>query len=638
MANVDASHTPQHHAPPATADHKRKRSPSHDVHPPSAPLPKAAKTHNHLQINYLARHLDEDLPLITNDDTLPAILSLLGDYQGVLDRHESMACNLGARPLGPILIKRFERLFDGPPRVLKSHGKDGTTVTWLDVVEFARNKPEQFQLGQMSEGVRVCQFYTKQCRVQISEEDYVLISSGIPQKMIPPQPIIEDEEKELGTIEILEKNLGQICQLADQVAARTRQLNHRLKGRRQAILDRRATASPAPLVPRPASPSNVALMNGGSSVPPTTGHVQPQQASPSASGGFVAVNARQHHESNGHNHSHAHSHSQGHSHGHGTSSTTRHELLSKFHTTSERRPSSQPSNGSTETRQPSMTNHVAHAPTPGAMPTRTAPKPVESPQGPPPNMTRPPHAYNESELQSMMNSPVPIPHTPSSLLPAASQRASQQPEKDDGGPFKTEMVHRMESLAKGERIIPPCDRCRRLHMDCLKNLTACMGCTKKHAKCSWKEVREGELRGGFIYPHSTISNGQSETSDHESGDRASTASPAAMLSPSRHAITPSYTSPRNGQHTPQPQLQPQSQSLPPHQSEHHVQHPPHCDHQPDVRPTPSRNSPPERDRERDRSVETQLQEAAKSSLAHANSRLSGSDGKGGEFQNQTMVA
>lgn len=208
-----------HHAPGphVHSDLKRKRSPSHDVlHPVSAPPPKTAKTHNHLQINYLARQLEEDLPLLTNDDTLPNILSLLGDYQGVLDRHESMACNLGARPLGPILIKRFERLFDGPPRVLKSHGKEGVTVTWLDVVEFARNKPEQFQLGQMSEGMRVCQFYTKQCRVQISEEDYVLIFSGIPQKMIPPQPIVEDEEKELGTIEILEKNLGQICQLADQ--------------------------------------------------------------------------------------------------------------------------------------------------------------------------------------------------------------------------------------------------------------------------------------------------------------------------------------------------------------------------------------------------------------------------------------
>ena len=31
-------------------------------------------------------------------------------------------------------------------------------------------------------------------------------------------------------------------------------------------------------------------------------------------------------------------------------------------------------------------------------------------------------------------------------------------------------------------------------MDCLKNLTACMGCTKKHAKCSWKDVEEQELR------------------------------------------------------------------------------------------------------------------------------------------------
>ena len=31
-------------------------------------------------------------------------------------------------------------------------------------------------------------------------------------------------------------------------------------------------------------------------------------------------------------------------------------------------------------------------------------------------------------------------------------------------------------------------------MDCLKNLTACMGCTKKHAKCSWKDVEEQELK------------------------------------------------------------------------------------------------------------------------------------------------
>lgn len=194
---------------------KRKRSPVDAIQ--SIPLPKVPKTQGgHLQINYLARQYTDTIPLITSDDNLPSLLSLIGDYDGVLQRHESMAGNLGARPLGPILIKRFERLFDGPPRVLKSHGKEGNTIGWLDVVEFARNKPEQFNLEKMRDGVRVCQFYTRQCRVEITEEDFQLIASGLPQKLIPPQPILEDEEKELGTLEILEKNLTHIVQLADQ--------------------------------------------------------------------------------------------------------------------------------------------------------------------------------------------------------------------------------------------------------------------------------------------------------------------------------------------------------------------------------------------------------------------------------------
>lgn len=199
---------------PAEPPTKRPRSPSSDLPPIASKVP---KTHsNHLQINYLARQYSDNLPLVSTEDTLPAILRLIGEYDGVLHRHESIAGNLGACPLGPILIKRFERLFDGPPHVLKSHGKEGSTVTWLDIVEFAKNKPEQFNLEKTRNGVRVCQFYTKQCRVEISEEDYVLIASGMPQKMIPPQPIVEDEEKELGALEILEKNLQQIIQMADQ--------------------------------------------------------------------------------------------------------------------------------------------------------------------------------------------------------------------------------------------------------------------------------------------------------------------------------------------------------------------------------------------------------------------------------------
>jgi hypothetical protein len=86
---------------------------------------------------------------------------------------------------------------------------------------------------------------------------------------------------------------------------------------------------------------------------------------------------------------------------------------------------------------------------------------------------------------------VAIPSTPASLLP---QVKISYKDLDDGGPFKTEMVKRMDIMDRGQRVLPPCDRCRRLHMDCLKNLTACMGCTKKHAKCSWRDVRVEELQ------------------------------------------------------------------------------------------------------------------------------------------------
>jgi len=415
------------------------------------------------------------------------------------------------------------------------------------------------------------------------------------------------------------------------VAARTRQLNHRLKGRKQAILDRRATSSPTPPV-RPTSPSNVALMKGGipshssAPPPPTQSQSQPQthsQSNPHSTqtspGGFVSVNARSHHELNGN----------------GTSSSTRHELLAKFHTVSERRPSSQPSNGAAEARRSSISAHgLAHPPTPASNVSRAPSKPVEAAPANS-NVTRPSH-LNDLELHSMMNSPVPIPNTPSSLLPAASQRNSVPQEKDDGGPFKTEMVHRMETLAKGERILPPCDRCRRLHMDCLKNLTACMGCTKKHAKCSWKEVREGELRGNYTHPPpGSNSNVHSETSDHES--RASTASPAQMLSPPHHAS--------NGSHTPQhlphhpPQLQPEHllEHQRPHPStetpsHHHPQYDAPPAHGPRIQS--HHNMPPERPQESN--VATQLQEAAQTGLPHpaGNQNVGG----GSAEYHQAMVA
>ncbi|KAL2823419.1 hypothetical protein BDW59DRAFT_98858 [Aspergillus cavernicola] len=460
---------------------KRPRSESGEFPPIASKVP---KTHsNHLQINYLARQCPENLPLVSLDDTMPAIVHLIGEYDSVLHRHESIAGNLGACPIGPILIKRFERLFDGPPRVLKSHGKDSANVTWLDVVEFAKSKPEQFNLEKTRNGVRVCQFYTKQCRVEISEEDFVLIASGMPQKMIPPQPIIEDEEKELGALEILEKNLQQIVQHADQVSARARQLNHRLKNRRNAIITRRENdvtlhTSRPPLPPSQPQPhgqqqrsiSPVWRDANGTTHNPLNGNGVPNAHSPPT--GFVAVNtsrpgAEHHPEENSLSSQFLFSHSNTENvtiiNGtsiKGASPTTRAELMKKFFTTQDR-------NTRGYEDAPSSVNGQS---------SRPRPRPSD---GSDYNMFAPTPAT------------VAIPNTPTSLLPPPKPHHH---EKDDGGPFKIEMVARMEELQRGDRIIPPCDRCRRLHMDCLKNLTACMGCTKKHAKCSWRDVKEDELR------------------------------------------------------------------------------------------------------------------------------------------------
>lgn len=198
--------------------YKRPASPTSELSMPPAKIPKTAVSQ--LQINYLKRERKETIPLATSDESLPKLLRLIGEYDGVLQRHESLAGNLGACPVGPILLKRFERLFEGPPRILKSNSRD-PNITWLDVVEFAQNKPEQFDLEKTRNGIRVCQFYLKQCRVEISEEDYVLIRSGMPQKLIPPQPILEDEEKELGVIEVLDRNLAKVVHSADQGMSNT---------------------------------------------------------------------------------------------------------------------------------------------------------------------------------------------------------------------------------------------------------------------------------------------------------------------------------------------------------------------------------------------------------------------------------
>ncbi len=169
----------------------------------------------------------------------------------------------------------------------------------------------------------------------------------------------------------------------------------------------------------------------------------------------------------------------------GASPATRAELMSKFYPSTERQHHDQ-----LTSEDPSMcTSHSETHPSPAAPAAPAAATHME-----PRQYSR--HSLGTGDYATLLlnsASAVPIPNTPSSLLPHSKALPA---EKDDGGPFKAEMVARMEHLEKGDRILPPCDRCRRLHMDCEKNLTACKGCTKKHAKCAWREVKEEEMFEG----------------------------------------------------------------------------------------------------------------------------------------------
>ena len=283
-------------------------------------------------------------------------------------------------------------------------------------------------------------------------------------------------------------------------------MNHRLKNRKNAIISRReAEVTPSGEPPRP-SPSATPSLQANDRVSSSNQVNGDRQTSQSPTSGFVAVNSRPStinesgHSQNGYGPAVSDrvkvpAANVGNSKSlHTASPATRAELLNCFtspgaHTSA--------SDYDQSSKTPASASRSHHS-------TKSKPK-------------------SSSELVDfslLMNSasPVPIPNTPSSLL--NFNRPSPADRFDDSGPYKAEMLARMDQLQRGDRVLPPCDRCRRLHMDCLKNLTACQGCTKKHAKCSWKDVTDQELRDNPYVPRAE----KEELVEGEIGGEGSSAS------------------------------------------------------------------------------------------------------------------
>lgn len=332
-------------------------------------------------------------------------MSVFLTYVGVLQRHESLAANLGAKLVGPLLLKSFEKLFDGPIKILQSSFTiEQSPVTWLDIITFARSNPNVFCLSDSSHSAKACRFWMKGGNVEISEDDYRLIISGAPERMIPTQPIAEDESAELATLNILEARLAMLIKKADAVASKARQLNYHLKGRKTAVMARKAADQPA------------SVLNEES----RTFSPQP----------FSAINSRSP------------------AHVNGEATKLQQDLLEQFLSSS---------------RRPSIA------------------------------------AQSRPKASRLPTSEAPAFHTFNNTHQDGDARRMSHPTtlSDDGAEsqYRVLMAAKIEKLARADPIYPPCDRCRRLKFECTKHLTACGACTKKHAKCSWKDVKDGELDG-----------------------------------------------------------------------------------------------------------------------------------------------
>lgn len=392
------------------------------------------------------------LQLIQGDaEVFSDVLGLIGDYEGVLSRQESLAANLGAKLTGPRLVKAMEGLFEGSITIAHRDPFSSSPVTWMDIVQFAKANPAEFTLTTSDRG-RYCTFYLKGNQVEITEDDWRLIVSEALDRFNLTQPLDEDENCELATLEILEQRLHVLIKKADEVARKARQLNYHLSGRKSAITSRRTAAKSPPVHHSGFQPAN---------------HQQVQASRPNSTYNLHEDLLQQF-----------------------TSASA-----SQIRPTSARVPQNSVSLPSTPIIQQGPSNSTVSKPITQPISTSNRPSPSSAP--PPPKTTLPPR-----------------PEDPSAV-------------------YRPLITARIEKLTKGEAVHPPCDRCRRLHITCIKYLTACQGCTKKHAKCNWKSITEEEITWLKGNAGSGEGEGEGDDSVSRSGGAQSpeprSASPASIV-------------------------------------------------------------------------------------------------------------
>ncbi|KAL7808121.1 hypothetical protein V8C44DRAFT_164979 [Trichoderma aethiopicum] len=440
---------------PRSEPHKRKRGVEDDGghlahHRQRQSLPSLPSSAPDSIINFTPRNNSQLLAFLPGDvDTFSDIINIINEYEAAMDRNESLAANLGAKLTGPRFLRGLERFFEGPINI-NSPNPRAQQVTWLDVVTFAKASPNAFSLVSSPDGARCCQFMYEGLQVEIAEDDWRLISSGALDRFPLEHTFEEDEAAELATLEILDQRALLLHRRAAEVAQRAHTLHQRLELRRQDIARRQQ-------------------IYGGSS-------------SSSSSASFHAIDHSSRPAIPRPSSSQLDIHA---------------DLLQQFTMAAMQ---NSPPTGPPPGYQPRPASASSQSP--------LAPPSLEAPPYHPPSGTCCAASTAPSAAESSM-APVPAPlstsaTSPSSATPALTPKSKSRSAATNalgqvvlpGDPatevYRPLVLQKTDTLNKGDIIFPPCDRCRRLRLQCIKHLTACRGCTKKHARCNWRNVTDDE--------------------------------------------------------------------------------------------------------------------------------------------------
>ncbi|GFP53057.1 hypothetical protein TASIC1_0002024100 [Trichoderma asperellum] len=451
-------------------------------------------------INFLPRHhYAHLLGLLPGDlDTFSEVIYLISEYEGVLDRSESLAASLGARLTGPRFLRGIERFFDGPIKTNSPHPFIHS-ITWLDVVTFAKANPDAFSLVTLPDGARCRQFMYNGIQVEIAEDDWRLIYSGALDKFPLEHIFEEDEAAELATLEIMLQRSSLLYKKADEVAARARLLNRRLESRRKDVarqLQRHGEASAANAV---TVSSGFCAINHPPRSAPSSSHSPSHDLHADLLHQFV-VASMQNQPPQGPPPGYYHHQQQS---AFGSAMPAIATGLSPLAAPILEAPPYQPlpvltyPNTTETTATASSPSSLASilAPVPGLAPSPTTSVPASSTPAVVSGATTP---TSNSLPPAPAPTPVPIPALPSRRARGRAGRAGRGGRRGAAGKDLAPEVHRAlvlkkaDTVNKGDVIFPTCDRCRRLRLQCVKHLSACRGCTKKHARCSWRNVTDEE--------------------------------------------------------------------------------------------------------------------------------------------------